>query len=636
MQDRASVRGAGDDEFDALRQVGADGGGGGRGGADGLGDELAVPGEADVDVPAADRPGEVGGAPRAVGVVHEPVVVDGGVAVALLRRAVGRLRQQAEPRGGAGTQPRVAEVVVQRQHVASGDEVGLGPAVGQVGAVHALGAAPDADDRLDAEAAEADLVTAGRGDGAAGDHRPAAGDERVDAFPDRRVGQRRLGQDQHVVPCGAGGVVQQAGQCFLGDDVEGDVRAEEREVEAAVLALRRAGPAALAAPVGGLDQGDGGARGEARVQAGVVAVESGVPASRGRGVVVQPLRLAHEVGGGVGAAGDGLGLVEGEVLGLFRGEPVGHVGEGGGVDEHGFVRVDAVPAADGLARPVYPQREFAAERVVRLVEQDVGVAAEDERRLGAQGADAVVDAGRELVDDVGGERLPEGVVGRFRAGGQGAARVPVEAFLAGGAVAHAVPDAAVVHLVEVEPVDEESVQRVTVEQFLDDAERAVLVVVAAGADADQAVVLLPVAVGGDEAPVGVAFGDVRLDLRQVEAADQPDAPLVGGGHRVAQQVVAGAVGERGGAALVRPVGGVEGQDSAGVEEPDVGAVLLDAVQCGGDVESRVDFGEIRLIHAERLVPPGRGGRGHRLPHSWLSPPGCRCAGRQGRAASVGT
>src|SRR5258708_39834330 len=58
------------------------------------------------------------------------------------------------------------------------------------------------------------------------------------------------------------------------------------------------------------------------------------------------------------------------------------------------------------------------------------------------------------------------------------------------------------------------------------------------------------------------------------------------------------------ARLKRQVSGIEGQDAASIDQPDIGALRLDEVEHTFDVERGVDLAQIGLKHTERTTPPG--------------------------------
>ena len=236
----------------------------------------------------------------------------------------------------------------------------------------------------------------------------------------------------------------------------------------------------------------------------------------------------------------------------------------------------------------------------------------------------------QIGDDRGRERAPDAVGRRRRAVGQlRATAVRVEGALAAQAVADAVVDLAVVDLVEAEPVEEEAVDRVAVDDLVERGERFLLVVGAARADAEQAADGLR---SGRSARRSTTRDARRRccvgDLGEVHARHQAQPARVRAAHGVAEQVATGPLGEVRIARLERQVGGKEGEDAAGVDQPDIGAVRLDVVEDALDVEGGVDFAQVGLEHAERPAPPGRGarhGRARRAPEGRSSPRGRRRA-----------
>jgi hypothetical protein len=248
--------------------------------------------------------------------------------------------------------------------------------------------------------------------------------------------------------------------------------------------------------------------------------------------------------------------------------------------------------------------EFAPEGVVCLVEDQVrGPTEQEEVRAALR--DVVLQPVGQIVDGRRRERSPHAVRGRRWAIGQRVqAAVRLEGALAAQAVADAVVDLAVVDLVEPEPVEEEAVHGIAVDHLVERLERLLLVVLAAGADAEQPAVDLRLPARRDVEPLWVLGGDLRRDLGEIHPCHQTQSARVGPAHRIAQHVAAGALREVRVAGLERQVGGVEGEDAAGVHEPDIGAVLLDVVEDGLDVERRVDLAQIGLEHAERQAPPG--------------------------------
>src|SRR6266851_991077 len=75
-------------------------------------------------------------------------------------------------------------------------------------------------------------------------------------------------------------------------------------------------------------------------------------------------------------------------------------------------------------------------------------------------------------------------------------------------------------------------------------------------------------------------------------------------HGVPEQVAARALGQVWIARLKRQVSGIEGQDAASIDQPDIGAVRLNEVEHTFDVERGVDLAQIGLKHTERTAPPG--------------------------------
>ena len=105
--------------------------------------------------------------------------------------------------------------------------------------------------------------------------------------------------------------------------------------------------------------------------------------------------------------------------------------------------------------------------------------------------DVTTDAIGQGVDRVACEAFPlEVALVRRRRRELGDSREGGEARAAGLAVADTVDGAAVVDLVESEPVEEEAVDVVAIEDLVEDVEGAVLVVLAARADADEPLVYL--------------------------------------------------------------------------------------------------------------------------------------------------
>src|SRR5690606_32130372 len=199
-------------------------------------------------------------------------------------------------------------------------------------------------------------------------------------------------------------------------------------------------------------------------------------------------------------------------------------------------------------------------------------------------------------------------VGQAVEGGAGA-----EPLLAGRAVADAGQAPGVVDLVEAEPVEEDPVDLVPVEHLVDHVEQPVLVVPGARADADEPLELLALPRRRHVEPLGVRVGDRGRDLGEVHAGEQPHTAPACGGEGVPDEVAARPPREVGVAGLERQVRGIVRQDATHVEQPHPGAVLLDRVEGGLDVEVRVDLAQVGLEDAERLVPPararGRGGVG---------------------------
>src|SRR5260370_16387427 len=75
-------------------------------------------------------------------------------------------------------------------------------------------------------------------------------------------------------------------------------------------------------------------------------------------------------------------------------------------------------------------------------------------------------------------------------------------------------------------------------------------------------------------------------------------------HGVPEQVAAGALGQMWIARLKRQVSGIEGQDAASIDQPDIGALRLDEVEHTFDIERGVDLAQIGLKHTEWTTPPG--------------------------------
>ena len=96
-----------------------------------------------------------------------------------------------------------------------------------------------------------------------------------------------------------------------------------------------------------------------------------------------------------------------------------------------------------------------------------------------------------------------------------------------------------------------------------------------------------------------------MHLGEVQAREHPDAPRVGRGHRVADQIAARPLGQPGARMLERQPGRIERHDPAGVEQPGVGADVLGVVEYGVDVQAGVDLAEVGLQSTEGLVPPSR-------------------------------
>src|SRR5258708_34621094 len=76
-------------------------------------------------------------------------------------------------------------------------------------------------------------------------------------------------------------------------------------------------------------------------------------------------------------------------------------------------------------------------------------------------------------------------------------------------------------------------------------------------------------------------------------------------HGIAEQVAARALSQVWIARLKRQVSGIEGQDAASIDQPDIGAMRLDEVEHTLDVERGVYLAQIGLKHTERTAPPGQ-------------------------------
>jgi hypothetical protein len=114
----------------------------------------------------------------------------------------------------------------------------------------------------------------------------------------------------------------------------------------------------------------------------------------------------------------------------------------------------------------------------------------------------------------------------------------------------------------------------------------------------------------------MGLGDRQGDLGEVHPGHQPQPAIMRGPDRVAEQIAARALPQVGIRRVERQLGRVVGQDAAGVDQPGVGAVVLDRVQDHVDVEPGVDLPQVGLKHLERAFPPSSswpGVSGHVIP-----------------------
>ena len=258
---------------------------------------------------------------------------------------------------------------------------------------------------------------------------------------------------------------------------------------------------------------------------------------------------------------------------------------------------------------VAPQGQGALHRVVDLVEGDVRVVAQQQRHVRTAGLDQRPHPPGDLLQQLLRVAPPHGVAGvgvALLRGQRQAPRERAEAAPAVLALADPVVGPGVVPGGHPEPVEEEGVHRVAVQDLRDHLQGLLLVVRPRGAGRVEALVDLPLAGPGDEEPVRVLLELVAVQLGEVAAGDHPHPLLVGLLDGVPQQVPAGALLEPGRGVLVGEPGGVVGDDPARVEQPGVAAEVHDVPHHLLHVHPRVHLADVGLEDAEGVPPPLRG------------------------------